>query len=668
MSKTNDDTHFEVYFGDGQDLHRQTFSLSGPTGTGTWINPKSDHSDPSDIAFDSEFRIPILLATDGGVHVTSDSGSTWILTGGGYGGFDALQIAELTGQVSGTQQFLYFGTQDNSMRASTDGGASWPTSIYGEGRYIRATVTRVTGSGCGNCMNFVSQPGFQNPVGWPNAPDGNTATAPDTPFLLSGDAYIQDVADTATTPPTYDFFLTSTVGASWSKSFSLSGTQPKGAALVAGPANNPTVFQGIQVAGAIPNGGIRFGMVRASNLFSQPIVASADASGTVAFGSLRTPIARYVVLGVDPNNPSHLLAPDVENSEMKFSDDGGNTWNSLPQLTQAVTSGGQYLFTLDELSLASVITWDPYDSCDILVGTMQNGILRSTDGGNTWTQIAGSKAVTYVTSFYFPPKGSIWVSTTGRGLWTLDLSRNTTNPGQCRFPGSPVIILPENGVMAVDLATGSSQPFLGVRDPALCADCSVLVVRNGWITDLQTSGEIRQVAISGGTISQLDRTGKEIPLTVPSVYQPGDGKLRSRMPRSADLGSARVRGLILERNRILRVIVSRSELPFAPERTPTIFLYSASKAGSPSLTSGEKVRVMGASFLPTSHTTGSIRISFDGKVAAENVKVRPDGSFSVDISVRHLPGEMVATAEQRDGMRLTITRALIDISAQDGEK
>jgi len=40
-----------------------------------------------------------------------------------------------------------------------------------------------------------------------------------------------------------------------------------------------------------------------------------------AVGSLKTPIARYVVFGVDPNDPNHLIAPDVENGAMKFSTD-----------------------------------------------------------------------------------------------------------------------------------------------------------------------------------------------------------------------------------------------------------------------------------------------------------------------------------------------------------
>ncbi|HEY8165242.1 MAG TPA: hypothetical protein VIF83_06770, partial [Gemmatimonadaceae bacterium] len=67
-----DATEFDVYYGDGMKFHRQTFKLSGLTGTGSWTNLPSDHDDPSDVAFDVDHRIPILLASDGGVHLTSD--------------------------------------------------------------------------------------------------------------------------------------------------------------------------------------------------------------------------------------------------------------------------------------------------------------------------------------------------------------------------------------------------------------------------------------------------------------------------------------------------------------------------------------------------------------------------------------------------------------------
>jgi hypothetical protein len=673
-SLSGDQSKFDVYFGDGAKLHRQTFSLDGLTGAGGWTNLKSDHDDPSDIAFDLDFTAPILLATDGGVHRTSDQGATWMLTGGGFGGFVALQIAEVTGALfSGPpeHQNLYYGTQDNDIKGSFDGGQSWTGSICCEGRFLRVSSgsidfrPKVTGSACGPCSNFLAGPQFENMRNWPNAPDGNPANPADAPFLIEGDSYLQNVVNAGESPPSFDFYFTSTAGISWSKSFSLTLT-PKGVSIFGGPTGNPTVYQGVQRPGSLPNGGMRLGLMRATGLSGQATVTAADASGSVALGSLRTPIASYMVFGVDPMNPNHLIAPDLNSSEMKFSADGGVTWHPLPQLTQAVTGGGQYLFELSELSLASVVAWDPFDSCHILVGTIQNGIIRSTDGGNTWAQITGSTPVTYVSSFYFPPTGAIWVSTNGRGLWTLNLARKTgSEAGQCRFPSAAGGAVPVDTMLAIDPGTGSSQTFRGLDDPAVCSSCSVIVVRNGWVTDLQMSGdEVRELAISGGTISQIDRSGQEIPLVVPNIYRPGNGRLEERIRGPAITPPHRVRGLITEGTRLRRVIAASGELPFAPPRSPMVFVFSADKPGTSTIESNETVRVVGTNFLQSNADT-MVRILFDGEVVAERVPVQPDGSFSVEIVVRHLPGQMIVTAEQRDGHRLTLERAIVDVLTSD---
>src|SRR5580704_285968 len=70
-SVSGDDTKFDVYFGDGLHMRRQSFVAAGTTAT-SWTELTVDHSDPNDVGFDQEFRNPVLLATDGGVHVTTD--------------------------------------------------------------------------------------------------------------------------------------------------------------------------------------------------------------------------------------------------------------------------------------------------------------------------------------------------------------------------------------------------------------------------------------------------------------------------------------------------------------------------------------------------------------------------------------------------------------------
>ena len=90
-------------------------------------------------------------------------------------------------------------------------------------------------------------------------------------------------------------------------------------------------------------------------------------------------------------------------------------YSHYPVGAAAVTDDGRFRFAVGDEPLAGVIAFDPYDSCHIVIGTHQRGILRSTDGGSTWKELRGSSQVTYPTSVYFPSRGEPIVSTYGRG-------------------------------------------------------------------------------------------------------------------------------------------------------------------------------------------------------------------------------------------------------------
>lgn len=675
-ARSGDDQSFDIWYGDGFTLQHQNFSFSALTGTNSWDHPSADHRDPSDIAFDLDRREPTLLATDGGVHVTPDSGSTWKLTGSAYGGYVALQINEIVGQaVTGSAPHLdlYFSTQDNDLKASPDGGHSWDPHICCEGHFLRIAPTsvdhkgaRFTGAACGPCFINTTAAHFDNVSSWPNAPDGNHDSESDSPFLIAGDSYLQIVVPPNAMPPTFDFFLTTSAGASWAKSYSLS-LNPRGPAIIAGSPANPTVYQGVRRPGTIPNGGAHYGLLRISNVTAQGVVANADSLGFGGLGVMHTPQGTYGVFGADPIAATHLIAADVSAGEMVSSANGGTSWQPMHALTVAVTDSGRYLFTNKEFAFATSIAWDPFDECHILVGTMQNGIIRSTDGGNTWARIPGSKFVTYVSSFFFPPAGSVWVSSNGRGLWTLSLDRHANGPAgtRCHFPGSRVIPpFPVDTIYLIDASTGAQAPITGPGDSAICAGCTLIVTRNGWVTDLERSGDsLTQIAISGGTISEVDRAGRERALTIPNVYRAGNGQLGGKAPRGAVRGSRRVRGLVLRGAHVVSLLTSEGELPFAPSRAPAVFVRGA-KGGSSAI-AGDSVRVTGTSFVPPSRGGAPVRILFDDQLVAAVVPVRDDGSFTIVLPVRRPPGELVVTAEQRDGRRLSTERASIDVIGND---
>ena len=229
--------------------------------------------------------------------------------------------------------------------------------------------------------------------------------------------------------------------------------------------------------------------------------------------------------------------------------------------------------------------------------------------------------------------------------------------------------MPDNTIYAVDFASGASHAFKGLDDPAVCKACSILLVRNGWITDVQKSEDVlQQVAISGGTIFQLNQSGKQTALSIANSHKVGDGKLTRLVPPNAVTEGRRIRGLILEGNHLRFVIASRGELPFGPQRGPLLFLSSASQSGRASVVVGEKLRVIGTNFLPTGRAANPVQISLDGKVVAGRVPVKSDGSFSIDLSLQHLPGEVVAMAEQQDGHRVTISRSIIEVISGDASR
>lgn len=673
---SGDDRTFDVYLGSGKRLFRQIFthSSSGPTGS-TWTQLTVDHSDPGDIAFDAERRIPTLLGTDGGLHLTSDKGATWKLTGGGPNGYNALQLTEVIGQeVSGSKPHLdlYYATQDNDIKASADSGVSWTGTRGSEGFFLRIAPAsdnhaeaRLTGVSCGGCGTFLSKEHLTAQARWPVPPDGDSV--PDTlefngtPALIVGDAYLQ-LTTHVLAPMDLNYMMTLSAGAAWSPAFTLNGL-PRGLMAITGSLANPTVFQGFRRNGSLPLGGSPYGLTRVDHVATTPLIERADSVGLGALGVLKTMFAFYTVFGVDRNNPDRLIAPDVRDQMMKYSRDGGRSWQPYPQLTAAVTDNGRFRFAVEDEPLASVIAFDPYDSCHIIVGTHQRGVLRSTDGGTTWAVLRGSAAVRYATSVYFPRKGRPLVSTYGRGLWKL-LVRRRNSDGKCAFVSRTPPVATLDTLVVLDPVSGSSRRFGGVSDTSFCPRCDVVVVKQGWITSYQLSGDsLTGVSISGGVIAQLTRGQREVPLSVANTYRPGEWRADNRALADRLRPPVRARGLLIEGGRLRGVIASVDELPITLSRDPVIEAYGAESGSNLGIArGGERVRIVGKGFLAAS----PMRITVDGRVASERVPMRGDGSFVIEVPLRGSVGQDVdIVAEQQDGRRLTRVHTSIRLTPNE---
>lgn len=647
-----DPTHLDVYYGDGVDLWRQAVTTVVPGGNvGDWRQLKSDHSDPADLAFTPGNTEPLMLATDGGVHLTKDQGKQWTLTGSNVGGFVALQVGEMTGrQVGGSSPHLdlYYGTQDNQIKGSSDGGATWNGSQGGEGAFLQVDSAnpamvdgRVTGRSCGACRLFDVPPhlGQDDPGLFRNAPSGSTNN-PDAhaPFQLIGDNFLQPLK----LPPNSEYWLTGNRGANWAQAFTTPGTHV-GRILFSGDLANPVAYVALEKGSGAK-------LIRASAVSGTPVVTAADQIGMGTIGLLRTGQARYAVVGVDPKEPNHLLAHDIF-SGTKASRDGGVNWFALPALDAAVTDTGKFTAAMNAAPFVTTIAWDPTNSCHILVGTMQNGVIRSADGGLTWAQVPGSKNATIVTSFFFPPTGPIWMSTYGRGLWQVMSSRTPPASGRCEFPQPPGPVTQPNSPVVIMRTGGTPRTFTGLQDEAVCLTCTVLLVHDGWITDIDGDDSVRTVSTSGGYVEQRGRNGREASATVENnVREVESDGLRRRVGGGA-ADQRRVRGLILDGKRLVAYIAGSAPPAIAPLRKPAVFVKTMPD---------DNVQILGFQFLPGTGERG-VTLTIEGETVATNAPVTADEKFEVRVRVRRPPGWVLVSAVQRDGLRTTIATTNLQV-------
>ena len=670
-----DPTHVDLYFGTGTNLYREAVTTVVPGGhRADWRPLATDHSDPADVAFSPGYEVPIMLATDGGVHITPDSGKHWKLTGSAYGGYNALQIGEITGRVVSnptTHLELYYATQDNYFHGSFDGGHTWPGLIDGEGAYLSADdanpnhlASLVSLRQCGTqCVILLGNSQFNNTTNFPNPP-ADTSDRVGPPFELVGDAYLQSVVSPGP-PISAKFLLTTSAGASWSPSFSLA-FQPKGRLHFAGSLANPVAYIAVERPGST------IGLFRAANLAGQAVVRRADSTGLGSLGQLFTAQARHAVFAVDPRNADHLLAADAIDGKMKASSDGGITWYPLPALTTAVTDTGKFFGSDANLqrSFATTIAWDPANSCHILVGTMQNGVIRSADGGQTWSRVPGSATVTWISSFYFPPTGSIWMSAYGRSLWTLSVDRQPPSSGRCTFPPPPNgPIKPGPVIMSTANPRRPPRPFSGLNDSLVCADCTVIAAHNGRITDISLDGDrVTGIGISAGSIDERSRAGGEVPLSVANSYAPQETARLRRVLGDQSSDSRSLRALIVRGGQMIGLVLSQDELPLPASRTPLVYLTDAKGSATQSVVLiGDSVIVRGYGFLPGGGATGVDIVGAD--TISKGIGVRPNGTFSVSIpTTRNRPGVLEVSAIQRNARQLTIERGTIDIVTRDGRR
>lgn len=416
--------HFDLYFSGGLDTRRETCTrFSGPdlrcTTLPTSPNVTSDHADHNGMAFTTSntSNCAQYIVSDGGVHKTTDCGASWTITGAGNGGYNALQLYEIDGQVHPGHTDVYMGTQDNDIWASGDDGATWGTEICCEGFFFQVSHSsasdagqNVTGVACFGCSNFLTSAHFSGFGGWPN-PSG---TVTGNPFLVGPSEYVQF---NQPSPPSNSLNLTTNTGGSWAAATTVAQSL-SGRPYISGPAANPTIYQAITKPGGL------VGLLKITGVGTGTVTVSNADTGLNSIGTYCMGAGTFVcptVFGVDPNNPLHLIAADAGSNQMKVSTDGGASWTVDSVLTTLVTGNGQFLFAVPNVGVqVHAIFFDPANSNRILVGTEANGVVASLDGGQTWGSMFQSNQVPAITSFFFDEvQNNVLVSSYGRGLWKL---------------------------------------------------------------------------------------------------------------------------------------------------------------------------------------------------------------------------------------------------------
>jgi len=462
----------DLYHGNGCGVDRMSAPVFGalPDYSAQWEPVSIDHF-TRDLAL---YRnAPALMASNGGVHSTTDGGATWAFTGGGSGGYNALQVTSVTGQYVGKNLLdLYFATQDNNVWwTNSAGNPTVAEPVVREGFHMEAETrvkfgagSRITYVGCDvDCKPRMAAQFLANPanIGHSHSPEA-------APVLIGNGRRVQDTengldvtSDLATWQPFALFTPQQT-------------TLPKLGFV--GTSNAPTVVYQSYAQGAVMT------LKRIENSGGIGAVIPPLMSG---FGSLAVnrsmPLALHPVYDVAHDTGERLIAAD--DKDMMQSTNSGDLWTAIPNLKTLLLDEGKLQFNARlhgiplVMPLVTAISFCPTDPSQILVGTSEGGIYYSYNRGRTWGRIGGSRNATYVTSFFWANLNTVYVSTFGRGLWRLN-----NHP---IFPETLGDICPTCGLVTDD-------PRPAFDRSAVIFDGSMLGVRT-------EKGQLREIFVTPGS-------------------------------------------------------------------------------------------------------------------------------------------------------------------------
>ena len=620
------------------------------------------HDDSGHLGLDAQKR-PVMFGSDGGLFKPQNPEATsWTLASPGGSGMNSYQITSLAGtnygRGSGNIPSLYFATQDNAIWASPDGGRTWPNYDCAEGWHMQtwhmATSTsdpaaRVAwgSTGCwagprfsdGNLLNQ------RDAVAW-RSTIGGSAFAPSESFLLSPRNWMRFEDGRY-------FFIDRTVG-NWSLAMSNDNLERWREVGVTSLNPVSAIFRSGTAAGTVTTYATFEGALRDPS--DNPRIAFArmrdvlrTSPGTIIeenllylpdrgnLGVRATEFDWHPIYGVDPNNPNFLIAPDVVNGRILKSITGGDTWFPDDALTDLVTQSGRlllydahpYRFQVTE------IAFSPYDRNLIMVGTRDAGVIYSDNGGNTWQTIVDSEAMRYVTGFFFTPNGKVYVSTYGRGLWTIDM--------WWRWQEIPIVPICgfNYGDCIVRLRPDASLNL--IRDLSW-KEHNVLVIRGGRVNGLVRSGDtIKSITVTPGSVYKFYAVEKQ---AMPEIAESKEGAGFQDDPAAefALKNGEVINGVIFKAGQPVGYLTSKQEFkqeePITPKPgkevpgdkpgsgLPYLSISTQSRIGPGVVQDGGVVHLMARGFIQGTPA----EVLVDGETLAQ-VTVEKDGQLTYTVKV-----------------------------------
>jgi hypothetical protein len=750
-SPSEDGTSFDIYYGAGENyVYRQTITKKGGRGPrcvySGWnqigANQGLTHKDPNGMGFTTQpgAKCPLFIATDGGIFGTSDCGANWNALGAGQNnGYNALQVYDMAGEMVSSGGYshteLYLATQDNGLWASGDDGVTWPSTVGGD--EFHTQVARYS-EGPGHDNTFVlTFIGGYNQQAWPvarfNLPWVNPPPLP-------------GFADKSTDNPTLlnwclEHHVSNPFGGAWTANTYFQYTTPNGVLTITpnqagtwypaatnhyqwnswgvpSSANNynTIIYQPYARPDGPTIGLLRISGINADGTYANTEVKLAD-NGLESLGIYVAGEAAFdwrVVFAVDPQDPSHLIAPDIRSHSMKVSYDGGAHWTTdagMQQLTQIVNGYvpslgiNQYQFCRDAGEVynppivpgsylqVTAIAFDPSHKDHILVGTETAGIIRSTDGGKSWTTVPKTEnQVTAVSSFFFndensnpnQPNAEVWVATYGRGLWKITYPP-LVGVGLVFGLGPDTLSQWDAGCW-LRSPTGQCLSVTNQINLTNCPGCLTHVNVGGNITDLalDANGYLQSITTDTGQLVVSTPDGQPVGFHYPILSSALVGSFAG-CPACSNLvqQGGHVRGLVLNHGQLVGVIGGSTLLPGetniaqfspapgtlgdAPLADPPTNAYiqvigTIAVGGQPTIRSGDTITVTGTGFCGP---CDPVAITIGGPVLT-NVTVAGDGSFQVSIPVIEPVGAYgVGAVQNTPSGALSDTRLLNVVGLQE---